>query len=164
MITTSFALTLAATCPLRPTVTRWSGRLIVPSTLPSTKSDSEPLISPLITSVRPIVACSSGAPTVLTGTYEFWLGACFWVSGDCNMCDLPCPSAHPERLGLWAYGPPRLLHGGTWECRLRRGVYGRARLREVKTYASSNAPLSSSHSNINPCNSCLKSANPLVCR
>jgi hypothetical protein len=33
--TTSRAMMLADTCPLRPTVTRLPGRLMVPSTLPS---------------------------------------------------------------------------------------------------------------------------------
>jgi hypothetical protein len=47
---------LAATWPLRPTVTRLPGRLMVPSTLPSMKSDSLPLISPLMTRPLPMVA------------------------------------------------------------------------------------------------------------
>ena len=46
--TTSRAVMLAPTWPLRPIVTRLPGRLIAPSTLPSIYSDSEPVISPLI--------------------------------------------------------------------------------------------------------------------
>src|SRR5579871_2883699 len=46
--TTSRAVMLAATWPLRPTVTRLPLRLMLPSTLPSMNSDSEPEISPLI--------------------------------------------------------------------------------------------------------------------
>jgi hypothetical protein len=41
---------------LRPTVTRLPGRLMVPSTLPSMKRDSLPLISPLMTNPLPMVA------------------------------------------------------------------------------------------------------------
>ena len=62
--TISRAVMLAATCPLRPTVTRFPGRLMLPSTLPSMNSDSEPLISPLITSPLPMVAWS---PVAVTG-------------------------------------------------------------------------------------------------
>src|SRR5207245_10857684 len=67
MITTSRAVMLACTPPLRPMVTRLSVRLMVPSIFPSMYSDSEPVTSPLITSERPIVACSTGAVTVLAG-------------------------------------------------------------------------------------------------
>jgi hypothetical protein len=67
MMTTSLAVMLAATTPLRPTVTRLSGKLIVPSTRPSMNSDSEPDTSPLMTSERPIVACSTGELAGLTG-------------------------------------------------------------------------------------------------
>src|SRR5579872_7112332 len=70
MTTTSRAIMFAWTTPLRPTVTRLSGRLILPSMRPSMYSDSEPLSSPLMTSVRPMVACSTGALTVLTGLKE----------------------------------------------------------------------------------------------
>src|SRR5665213_516615 len=56
--TTSRAVMFAATWPLRPTVTRLPGRLMAPSILPSTKRDSEPVTSPLMTSDLPMVACS----------------------------------------------------------------------------------------------------------
>src|ERR1035441_5311678 len=59
--TTSRAMMLAATAPLRPTVTRLPGRLIAPSTLPSMKSDSDPETSPLTTRDLPMVACSPDA-------------------------------------------------------------------------------------------------------
>ena len=66
---------------------------MVPSMRPSTKSDSAPLISPLITSERPIVACSMGALEAFTGAYVFGLdamGVAFLFSGGCNMdTDLP---------------------------------------------------------------------------
>src|SRR5208282_5688892 len=60
-ITISRALMLAATWPLRPTVTRLPGRLMLPSTLPSIYSDSEPLISPLMNRPLPTVAWSPAA-------------------------------------------------------------------------------------------------------
>src|SRR5215831_21237628 len=63
--TISRALILAATTPLRPTVTRLPERLIDPSTRPSMYNDSEPVTSPLITSDLPIVAWS--AVVVVTG-------------------------------------------------------------------------------------------------
>src|ERR1700693_6117192 len=63
--TISRALMLAATTPLRPTVTRLPERLIEPSTRPSIYSDSEPVTSPLITRDLPIVAWS--AVVVLMG-------------------------------------------------------------------------------------------------
>src|SRR5215471_7364366 len=66
-MTTSLALMLAWTWPLRPTVTRWPGRLIVPSTRPSMYSASEPLTSPLIINDLPIVACSWLFTTALRG-------------------------------------------------------------------------------------------------
>src|SRR5271165_6312918 len=56
--TISRAEMLAATTPLRPTVTRLPGRLMEPSTRPSIYSDSEPVTSPLMTSDLPSVACS----------------------------------------------------------------------------------------------------------
>src|ERR1019366_3897084 len=56
--TISRAEMLAATTPLRPTVTRLPGRLMEPSTRPSMYSDSEPVTSPLMTSDFPSVACS----------------------------------------------------------------------------------------------------------
>src|SRR5215510_6013790 len=78
--TTSRALMLAWTCPLRPTVTRFPGRLMVPSTRPSMYSDSEPVTSPLMTSDLPIVACSWLLRTALRGAAAgvgslkvFWL-------------------------------------------------------------------------------------------
>src|ERR1700742_2880331 len=89
MITTSRALILAAITPLRPTVTRCSARLMVPSIFPSTYSDSAPLISPLITSERPMVACSVGTVVVFAGAKEFgfeenWVFDEF-LSGDCSI-------------------------------------------------------------------------------
>src|SRR5689334_4234700 len=66
-ITTSLALMLAWIWPLRPTVTRFPGRLMVPSTRPSMYSDSEPVTSPLITRDLPIVACSWLLTTALRG-------------------------------------------------------------------------------------------------
>src|SRR4051794_3144206 len=51
--TTSRAVMLAETWPLRPTVTRLPFRLMLPSTLPSMNSDSEPVISPLMN--RPLL-------------------------------------------------------------------------------------------------------------
>src|SRR5947209_11924868 len=56
--TTSRAEMFAATWPFRPTVTRFPGSVIAPSTLPSIYSDSEPVSSPLITRLLPMVACS----------------------------------------------------------------------------------------------------------
>ena len=56
--TISRASILALTLPLRPTVTRFPGRLMLPSTLPSMNSDSVPVISPESTSPLPIVAWS----------------------------------------------------------------------------------------------------------
>ena len=56
--TISRAVMLAETWPLRPTVTRLPGRLMVPSILPSMYSDSEPETSPLMTRLLPMVACS----------------------------------------------------------------------------------------------------------
>ena len=65
--TTSLALMLAWTWPLRPTVTRLPGRLTEPSTRPSIYSDSEPVTSPLMTSDFPMVACSVLLRTALRG-------------------------------------------------------------------------------------------------
>src|SRR6185437_16096797 len=65
--TSSLALMLAWICPLRPTVTRFPGRLMVPSTRPSMYSDSEPVTSPLITRDLPMVACSVLLTTALRG-------------------------------------------------------------------------------------------------
>src|SRR5579859_7235688 len=65
--TTSLALMLAWTWPLRPTVTRLPGRLTDPSTRPSIYSDSEPVTSPLMTSDFPMVACSVLLRTALRG-------------------------------------------------------------------------------------------------
>src|SRR5579863_8626829 len=56
--TTSRAVMLAPTCPLRPMVRRLPGKLIAPSTLPSIYKDSEPVISPLMNRLLPSVACS----------------------------------------------------------------------------------------------------------
>ena len=71
--TTSRAVMLAPTWPLRPMVTRLPGRLIEPSTLPSIYSDSVPEISPLTNKPLPMVACSAAAtPARLAG---FWTGA-----------------------------------------------------------------------------------------
>src|SRR5690242_14206821 len=60
MTTTSRALRLAATTPCLPTVTRVAlpDKLIVPSTRPSMKSDSDPLTSPLMTRDLPMEHCS----------------------------------------------------------------------------------------------------------
>src|SRR5579864_4600660 len=66
-ITTSLALMLACTCPLRPTVTRWPARLMAPSTRPSMYSASEPVTSPLITSDLPMLACSWVLSVALRG-------------------------------------------------------------------------------------------------
>ena len=49
----------ADTCASRLTVTRLSGKLIAPSTLPSMYNDSEPITSPLIYRLLPIVAGSA---------------------------------------------------------------------------------------------------------
>src|SRR5579863_7213937 len=57
--TTSRAVMLAATWPFRPTVTRLPFRLMLPSTLPSMNSDSEPEISPLMNRPLLIDACSA---------------------------------------------------------------------------------------------------------
>src|SRR5215470_16566562 len=65
--TTSLALMLAWTWPLRPTVTRLPGRLMAPSTRPSMYSDSEPVTSPLMMSDLPMVACSWLFRTALRG-------------------------------------------------------------------------------------------------
>src|SRR6185312_5720085 len=65
--TSSLALMLAWICPLRPTVTRFPGRLMAPSTRPSMYSDSEPVTSPLITRDLPMVACSWLLTTALRG-------------------------------------------------------------------------------------------------
>jgi hypothetical protein len=54
----------AGTWPLRPTVTRFPGRLMVPSTLPSMNRDSEPESSPLMMRDLPMVACSPEAVAV----------------------------------------------------------------------------------------------------
>src|SRR5271167_1326159 len=51
---------------------------------PSMKRDSEPVTSPLITSERPMVACSVGTLAVFTGAKEF-VGVEYLVSDDCNM-------------------------------------------------------------------------------
>ena len=59
---------LAATFPLRPMVTRLSGKLTDPSIRPSTNSASAPLTSPLMTKVLPMVACSIVGAAVFTGT------------------------------------------------------------------------------------------------
>jgi len=59
---------LAATCPLRPTVTRFPGSVMVPSILPSMYSDSEPETSPLMTSDLPMVACSPAGATATAAT------------------------------------------------------------------------------------------------
>src|SRR5271155_5525151 len=59
--TTSRAVIFAATSASRLTVTRLPGKLIVPSTLPSMYNDSEPITSPLICRLLPIVARSSAA-------------------------------------------------------------------------------------------------------
>src|SRR5579872_6692848 len=75
MTTTSRAWMLASTLPLRPMVTRLSGMMILPSMRPSMYSASEPLTSPLMTKVRPMVAWSTGAVTDLTGLYELGLEA-----------------------------------------------------------------------------------------
>ncbi len=58
----------AATWPLRPTVTRLPGRLIEPSTLPSMKSDSDPVTSPFTTSDLPMVARSPVTAGATTGS------------------------------------------------------------------------------------------------
>src|SRR5882762_408262 len=58
MTTTSRAEIVAMITPLRPTVTRLSGMLMVPSMRPSTYNVSAPETSPLITMERPMVACS----------------------------------------------------------------------------------------------------------
>ena len=58
-ITISRAAMLDVTWPLRPTVTRLPGRLMLPSTLPSINSDSVPVISPL--TIRPLRSRSSSA-------------------------------------------------------------------------------------------------------
>src|SRR5882762_3579201 len=58
MTTTSRAETAAIMTPFRPTVTRLSGMLMVPSMRPSTYSVSAPETSPLMTMERPMVACS----------------------------------------------------------------------------------------------------------
>src|SRR5882757_6126076 len=65
MTTTSRAETVAMITPLRPTVTRLSGMLMVPSMRPSTYNVSAPETSPLITMERPIVACSGEVVKVL---------------------------------------------------------------------------------------------------
>ena len=49
----------ADTWASRLTVTRLSGELIAPSTLPSIYNDSEPMTSPLICRLLPIVAGSA---------------------------------------------------------------------------------------------------------
>jgi hypothetical protein len=62
--TTSRAVIFPNTCAYRPTVTRLSGRLIAPSTLPSMYKDSEPITSPLTCKLLPIVAGSVAASNV----------------------------------------------------------------------------------------------------
>jgi hypothetical protein len=57
--TTSRAVIFADTWASRLTVTRLSGELIAPSTLPSIYNDSEPMTSPLICRLLPIVAGSA---------------------------------------------------------------------------------------------------------
>jgi len=59
--TTSPAVISANTCACQPTVTRQSSRLIEPATLPSMYKDSEPITSPLIRKLWPIVAGSAAA-------------------------------------------------------------------------------------------------------
>src|SRR6185312_8725774 len=81
--TISLALMLAATTPLRPTVTRLPARLMEPSTRPSMYRDSEPVTSPLITKDFPMVAWSAvevatGRAIVGAGSLTaaaFWTGA-----------------------------------------------------------------------------------------
>jgi hypothetical protein len=53
--TTSRAQISADTYPLRPTVTRQPGKFIVPMTLPSMYTDSEPITSPLTSKLLSIV-------------------------------------------------------------------------------------------------------------
>src|SRR5579863_1672769 len=61
--TTSRAVMLAATWPLRPTVTRLPLRLMLPSTFPSMNNDSEPVISPLMNRPLLMEAWSAAAAT-----------------------------------------------------------------------------------------------------
>ena len=63
--TTSRAEIFPETCPLRPIVTRLPGKLIVPLTLPSIYSDSEPITSPLTSRLLSIVAWAEVAGDAL---------------------------------------------------------------------------------------------------
>src|SRR5271163_5129082 len=63
--TTSLAEMLACTWPFRPIVTRLPSSVIEPSTLPSIYKDSDPVSSPLMIRLLPIVACSFGAAVAL---------------------------------------------------------------------------------------------------
>jgi len=97
--TTSRAVMLAVTAPLRPMLTRLPASEIDPSTRPSMNSDSEPVTSPLMVSDLPMLACSLlpaaqvreesgrelGVGTVLMlGFSVEEVGAGAGVDGDCD--------------------------------------------------------------------------------
>ena len=121
--TISRAVMLAATWPLRPTVTRLPGRLMLPSTLPSIKSDSEPVISPLIYRPLPMVACS---PVTAGG----------WTAGG-STTGAGGSGTGRFRGGGWAsrsglVGFPHCAQGISFSVLMGRGCQGRAICHEPK--------------------------------